>query len=370
MLSDRFWRNPHERLRSKGNSARLLLVSSLLVTVSFCIVCASILWDIRRTGSDLAVQASANLLATIEADIARNLELYDLSLQAVVDGLREPEINQVSKNIRQLVLFDRAATAKHLGSIRVVNADGIVVIDSRTLDRSPDDVSHRAYFQFHKQNADSGLHISIPIQMPDGEYYMPVSRRLFGANGSFAGVAVGTLHLGYFQELFSKVALSSGSAIGLMHEGGSASPLPNGAIDQARERSEPGRSVIGVAQAVHERAPISQRRHFFRKGEVAEAMFYVVSGRFGLTESGIAIPPAQIVGELGLLAPDHRRTQSLECTEDGEVLTISYDQVKQLYFQNPKFGFYLMCLTSAAATRKSSTPTSRTTSEVFHTPIC
>jgi cyclic nucleotide-binding protein len=85
----------------------------------------------------------------------------------------------------------------------------------------------------------------------------------------------------------------------------------------------------------------------FRKGDVADTMFYVVAGQFRLTESGLTIAPAQIIGELGLLAPDHRRTQSLECIEDGEVLTISYDHVKQLYFQNPSFGFYFMSLTTS-----------------------
>src|SRR5712692_4842542 len=154
MLSTKFWRNPQERLRSKRVSARLLLASSLIVTFSFCVVCASVLWDMRRTDWDQAGKNSANLIATIETDIARNLELYDLSLQAVVDGLKEPEVNLVSKKIRQLVLFDRAATAKHLGSIRVIDASGAVIIDSRTLNPEPDNVSYRAYFQYHKKNSD------------------------------------------------------------------------------------------------------------------------------------------------------------------------------------------------------------------------
>jgi CRP-like cAMP-binding protein len=32
--------------------------------------------------------------------------------------------------------------------------------------------------------------------------------------------------------------------------------------------------------------------------------------------------------------------------EDGEVLTASYQQVKELYFQNPQFGFYFLRLTT------------------------
>ena len=84
----------------------------------------------------------------------------------------------------------------------------------------------------------------------------------------------------------------------------------------------------------------------FRKGDLAAAMFYTASGRFRLVELGIDVPPGKIIGELGLIAPGNCRTQTLECVEDGEILTITYTQVKQLYYQNPKFGFYFLQLTS------------------------
>ena len=84
----------------------------------------------------------------------------------------------------------------------------------------------------------------------------------------------------------------------------------------------------------------------FRKGDRAGEMYYTVTGNFLLIESGIKILPGQVVGELGLLEPDNRRTQSLECVEAGEILTISYEKVRELYFQNPRFGFFFLRLTS------------------------
>jgi CRP-like cAMP-binding protein len=96
---------------------------------------------------------------------------------------------------------------------------------------------------------------------------------------------------------------------------------------------------------------MSKRRHragdvLFEKGEVASAMYYSVSGRYRLREMGIEIGPTQVFGELGLLAPDNKRTATLECVEAGEVLVATYDQVKQLYYQNPEFGFSFLRLTS------------------------
>ncbi|MXQ13201.1 Crp/Fnr family transcriptional regulator [Microvirga makkahensis] len=84
----------------------------------------------------------------------------------------------------------------------------------------------------------------------------------------------------------------------------------------------------------------------FAKGDSATCMFYTLSGRYRLKELGIELQQGQVVGEMGFLSPENRRTQTLECIEGGEVLNISYDEVRQLYFQNPEFGFYLLRLTS------------------------
>ena len=84
----------------------------------------------------------------------------------------------------------------------------------------------------------------------------------------------------------------------------------------------------------------------FRKGDLSSAMFYTVSGSYRLHEIEQEVAAGQVIGEVGLIAPDNKRTLTFECIEDGELLTISYDQVKQLYFQNPKFGFYFLQLIS------------------------
>src|SRR3979411_2109868 len=85
----------------------------------------------------------------------------------------------------------------------------------------------------------------------------------------------------------------------------------------------------------------------FYKDEKAESMYYIVSGRFKLVESGIELPVGAIVGEFGMLSPSNMRTQTLECTEAGVILSVSYSKVEELYVQNPAFGFYFLRLASA-----------------------
>lgn len=84
----------------------------------------------------------------------------------------------------------------------------------------------------------------------------------------------------------------------------------------------------------------------FRKGDAADSMYLVVTGRLRLPETSIEIAAGSMVGELGLLAPGHRRTQSLVALEDGEIRVLPYERFEELYFQNPAFGLAFLKLTS------------------------
>jgi CRP-like cAMP-binding protein len=84
----------------------------------------------------------------------------------------------------------------------------------------------------------------------------------------------------------------------------------------------------------------------FAKGDAAGCLYYILRGRYRLRESGRELGPGELVGELAFVAPDRCRTQSLECIEAGAMLTISYEDLAQLYYQNPSFGFYFLGLTT------------------------
>jgi hypothetical protein len=84
----------------------------------------------------------------------------------------------------------------------------------------------------------------------------------------------------------------------------------------------------------------------FKKGDPANEMFLTLTGNFLVTEIGIGLPPGRLMGELGFLSPNNRRTATVECTGDGHVLTITYDKLLEIYFQNPQFGYYFLVLTS------------------------
>jgi CRP-like cAMP-binding protein len=84
----------------------------------------------------------------------------------------------------------------------------------------------------------------------------------------------------------------------------------------------------------------------FKKGDAATEMFLTVTGKFLVKEIGVELPPGRMMGEFGFLTPDNRRTGAVECIEDGQVLSITYERLLEIYFQNPQFGYYLLVLTT------------------------
>jgi CRP/FNR family cyclic AMP-dependent transcriptional regulator len=80
------------------------------------------------------------------------------------------------------------------------------------------------------------------------------------------------------------------------------------------------------------------------RGEYATAAFYVVSGEVEIVEIGETFGRGTLLGEIGLFTPDGRRTMTVRCKSDVQTAMIDYDQFKQLYFQNPQFGFRLLHL--------------------------
>jgi hypothetical protein len=99
--------------------------------------------------------------------------------------------------------------------------------------------------------------------------------------------------------------------------------------------------------------PYTRPRHFkagdvvMQRGEYATAAFYIVAGELEIVELGKPVGPGTLIGEIGLFTPDGRRTMTVRCKTAVQTAKIDYDQFKELFFQNPQFGFHLLHLVVA-----------------------
>ncbi len=207
-----FRRQQHTAKRRWRMPAKLLIASSVATVIGFSAICVSVMLDMRRGEEQIARQMLENLAAGIDADIGRNIELYDLSLRAVANNVVMPEVANVSKPILHLILFDHATTAKHFGAIQVFDPQGQLTIDASSLDPRPENRADEEYFTVHRDNPDAGLFISKPM-LHRGAYSIVLSRRINGDDNAFLGVVVGAIRFSYFHELFERLNLDPDDTI-------------------------------------------------------------------------------------------------------------------------------------------------------------
>jgi len=135
----------------------LLIVGAAVLALAVAALTVLSLYEMRLDAMARARDSADNVSLILQRDIARNIEVYDLSMQAVIDGTQDPAILALPPHIRQLVLFDRSTNAQDLGSLLVADPAGKVTIDSRSVPPRRIHVDDRDYFQVHLQAPNVGL---------------------------------------------------------------------------------------------------------------------------------------------------------------------------------------------------------------------
>ena len=210
----------------------------IFASAILCIICISglvgfAIYNSYRSTESLAIQSSETLEALIDEDISRDIDVLNLSLQAVIDGYHNPKIMALEPSLRQETLFDRSATADGLGSIIVLDKSGNIVLDSRTMQPPKINVADREYFQVHKSSSDVGLYVSSPLhgRLSSSSWMMVISRRLSQLDGNFAGVVASAMQISFFDRILAKAKFVANASITLTNEQGiliaSYPPLPS-----------------------------------------------------------------------------------------------------------------------------------------------
>ncbi|WP_176046477.1 sensor domain-containing diguanylate cyclase [Burkholderia sp. BCC1644] len=185
-------------------------------------LCTLQLLQSRDDALDRARETSRNLGLMAERDIERNFELYDLSLQAVIQGLQRPDVMAAAPSLRNGVLFDHAMTAEFLGSMLVLDRDGNIQLDSANDVPRKGNFADRKYFTIHRDNPNIGLYVSDPFEsrLRRGMPSIALTRRISRPDGSFAGVALIAINLDYFHKLFAGLALGPHGSMSLIGKDG------------------------------------------------------------------------------------------------------------------------------------------------------
>jgi hypothetical protein len=82
----------------------------------------------------------------------------------------------------------------------------------------------------------------------------------------------------------------------------------------------------------------------FRQGDIADAMYFLTDGRVRFEEVNVEVGKGNLFGEIGIFTNDQLRTATAKCAENCSLMKVSADKVRELYYQNPEFGFFLVGL--------------------------
>lgn len=226
-------------IRHRGSASYVIVFASAVLALVMVGLCVLVLYQSRLDALERALATTTDLALMAERDIERNFELYDLSLRAVVEGVGRADVMALPTPLRNDVLFDRATTAKYIGSILVLDAAGNIVIDSGGDSPRKGNFADRTYFTIHRDHPDMGLYVSEPYtsRLRDGAPSIALTRRISYPDGSFAGVALLSIKLEYFRNLMAGLSLGPSGAISLINRNGTM------VMRQPYDPKVPGRSI-------------------------------------------------------------------------------------------------------------------------------
>jgi len=208
-----------------GRPELLLILGSLLSVIAIVCIVTFLLIREHANAQESATRSATTIAQLIDADVLRTVELYDLTLQGLIAAAQRDDLKNVSPQIRHLALFDRSTTARFKGDILLLDKHGEVIADSSRVEPLPGNFADRDYFLAHAFNRDAGMFISRPFKPrcdcdDANQWRISFSRRISSDTGEFLGVAVASMKLDYFDQLFNSLDIGVDSTLNIINNDG------------------------------------------------------------------------------------------------------------------------------------------------------
>ncbi len=170
----------------------------------------------RRHDLEVAEAASSNLTRAVAQQAEDTFTKADLVLTSLADWLQADGFGPAQISVLQKMFARRVLALSQLHGIFLFDQKGQWIVTSfEGLPRGPG-VADREYFLFHQQNISSVAHIGPAIRSrTNGEWIIPVSKRVNDRNGNFKGVLLAGIKLSYFDQFFKSFSLDENGSIAL-----------------------------------------------------------------------------------------------------------------------------------------------------------
>lgn len=186
------------------------------------LVLVALLWlgviERIRFEHDQAVEAAldrnANLAIAHEQKTTASLNSFELLLGAAVVQFQHTRQAHGAFNLADWVRH-LGVDMTHIHSIALMDARGLV--QASTVQVTEQLFADRAYFQRHTQIQDTRLRVGVPIRgRVVGKWGIPITRRINGPDGGFAGVAYMLVDPAFFSGLYLQTSQGPGDSLALV----------------------------------------------------------------------------------------------------------------------------------------------------------
>jgi diguanylate cyclase (GGDEF)-like protein len=196
---------------------KTLVAAAAGVLTGMCLVFGFVMTEWHADVGRALGASGQSVASAVAHEVDRNVELLDLSIQAIAREWGSEEVRNLAPHLRDLVLFDNAMRAPGFGMILVVDRDGRIEAGSIDGWSSDTRINDRDYFKVHTTSPDLGLFVSKPfISRLSGRRSIALSRRMTDGAGGFAGVVVGTIDLDYLSSVYAGLTIGTGGAVALL----------------------------------------------------------------------------------------------------------------------------------------------------------
>ncbi|MGF6275567.1 diguanylate cyclase (GGDEF)-like protein [Massilia sp. UYP11] len=198
--------------------------NAVLFILALCLLLPALqVWDGWRARKERLAEvavATTNMSHALAAQAESAVRVVDTVLAGVVERAETDGMTGAGRPRLQLHLKNMAAEVDELDGLFVFGPDGHWLMSSE--DRLPlYTVDDREYFQYHVKNPDRFVHVGKPVRSRStGEWMLPVSRRLNNPDGTFGGVALGTIRIAYFSSLYQSFDVGQSGVIMLALDDG------------------------------------------------------------------------------------------------------------------------------------------------------
>ena len=203
-----------ERLSKKKRPVARLVF--LLTAFACLVVLGFTAWYVlaaRDTQLREAQVANTNVARMIAVQVESTLKTADVALVNIVERVEHDGTRGAALTRLQAHLAAVTATSPELHGLFVYDATGAWLATSLQRPAAGNNAD-RPYFQYHRTHTGRGLHVGPPVRSRStGVWVIPVSRRIDNADGSFAGVALVTLKVDFFERIYDELDIGKAGTV-------------------------------------------------------------------------------------------------------------------------------------------------------------